>query len=886
MIHTGCGGGYAPSSFVLPGTQRKYPRSRPFSIRHLALDLDLLVEAKKVSGLATLEFERADAGADTLELDAVGFEMGSVKLVVEEEPQNVIWNYDGDRLYIAVPKEVTRATVEIEYSVTPRRGLYFLEPDAEVPNRPRQVWSQCQDQDARYWFPCHDSPDIKMTSELRVSVPEGWVALSNGDLQEEPASTQGERIFHFAFNAPHPSYLLTLVAGEFSILEDRPANLPDGRKVPVTYFVPKGREEDAWRSFSETPALIELFSRVTGVPFPWSRYSQIVVSDFTFGGMENTTATTLYEYSLLSERAAIDVSSTDLVAHELAHQWFGDFVTCRDWSEAWLNEGFATFFEHVAREGRLGRDEYDWGVLTDLEVYLGESNGHYVRPIVSREYQAPIDLFDRHLYQKGGLVLHMLRRELGDQAFWKGVHEYLVRNKEGSVETTDLKRAFEQASGHALDRFFDQWVYQPGHLELEVKASYEQGQLTVTAEQRLAEGATPLSYTFEIEICTSNGEIQRHSRVVNERQASHVVALASRPKWVGIDPDLRIASPLTVEMPSDFNIAALSSAASLRARVLAAQALSKRTDIPSITALRQCLIDDQQPWMLRAECARCLGKIAAPESLSTLAAATRIEHPKVRRAVASALSAFKQLQALEALKPLAVGDESYLVVAEACRSIGNTRQPEALSILRSQLGVDSHADLVRAAVYDGLAALRDSAAIDTLMAGTRYGMPPRGRRAAIAALGALGTERKEREHLEELLSDSDFYIRVEAARALVRLGDPRACAALTRQLNREHEGRVVREIRESLNALGTGGADQVKRLGDEMRQLQRRVEELNARVDRAGQLSSASNGTAVRQATQVAPAKRAKASPQTKKKVKRAVSKPKSKAVSRSRKRR
>ncbi len=838
LIHAVCGGAHAPCSFVLPGTVRQYARSRPFDIRHLSLDLDLLVVEKRVLGVAALDIERVDVDADALQLDAVGFEISSVKLTVNDAPLSTGWKYDGDRLHVAIPKGLQRCTVEVDYGVTPRRGLYFLEPDAVVADRPRQVWSQCQDQDARYWFPCHDAPDAKMTSELRVTVPEGWVALSNGDLLEEPAGTDGVRVFHFGFDAPHPSYLMTLIAGQFSILEDRPALLADGRKVPVLYYVPAGREEDGWRSLSDTPSLIEHFSTVTGVPFPWSRYSQIIVADFTFGGMENTTATTLHEHALLDPRAALDISSVNLVAHELAHQWFGDYVTCRDWSEAWLNEGFATYFEHVAREAQLGRDEYDWGIMADLDVYLDESCSRYTRPIVSREYQAPIDLFDRHLYQKGGLVLHMLRRELGDDAFWKGVNEYLVRHHEGLVETTDLKRAFESSSGRSVDRFFDQWVYQAGHLDLEVKVGFERGLLTVSAEQKLVEGATPRYWTFEIDICTSQGNVRRLSKVVSDRQAAHVLALDERPKWVAFDPEFRVASPVSLDMPADFCIAALAGSKSLRSRVLSAQTLAKRTDIPSVTALRQRLNDLQESWMLRAECARCLGKIPVSESLSTLTAATTMGHPKVRRAVVAALSGFRQPEAFQALRPLATNDESYVVKAEACRSLGHTRHVEALSVLEKNLDEPSHADRVRVGVFDGLAALRNPAALEWVKLGTRYGKSSRGRRAAIAALGVLGRDRRDREHLEDLLEDRDFFVRVAAARALGKFGDSEAAAALTRQLNSEREARVVREIREALATLNSTGTDQVKRLSDEVLTLQRRVDALAARVDRA---SSAPN---------------------------------------------
>lgn len=832
LLHAGCGGSYAPSNFVLSGTVRQYARSRPFSIRHLCLDLDLLVDQKRVAGIAALDLVRTDNDAETLDLDAVGFEINSVTLIVNDETRNVKWNYDGDQLHVAMPRELTRFTIEVDYAVTPRRGLYFLEPDSVIKDRPRQVWSQCQDQDARYWFPCHDAPDSKMTSELRVNVPEGWIAISNGDLLEEPPASGDSRIFHFAFNSPHPSYLLTLVAGEFSVLEDRPAVLPDGRSVPVTYFVPPGREADGWRSFGITPSIIEHFSQITGVPFPWSRYSQIVVSDFTFGGMENTTATTLYEHALLDERAAIDMTSADLIAHELAHQWFGDYVTCRDWSEAWLNEGFATFFEHVEREARLGRDEYDWGVLSDLEVYVSECAAHYSRPIVSREYHAPIDLFDRHLYQKGGLVLHMLRRELGDEPFWKGVHDYLQRNAEGIVETTDLKRALEKVSGHSLDQFFDQWVFQPGHPEIEAKASFERGLLTVTATQKLPDGVAPMLWTFEIDVGLGAESIQRLSKTVTEKQATHVLALSERPDWVAFDPELRIATPVTLDFPPDFCLTTLTKSNSLRARVLAAQALAKRTDIPSVTALRQRLNDSKESWMLRAECARGLGKIAVQESLEALTSATSIAHPKVRRAVVAALASFKQPQAFEALQPIAIDDQSYLVKAEACRSLGYTRRAEALSILERNLNESSHADIVRAAAFDGLAALRDPAAIEQIVAGTRYGTPSRGRRAAISALARLGRSRVDREHLEDLLMDRDFFVRAEAARALAQYGDAQSVPALARQLSLEKEARVIREIREALGALSSTAPAQVRQLNDDVRTLQRRIDEMNARIER------------------------------------------------------
>jgi aminopeptidase N len=405
---------------------------------------------------------------------------------------------------------------------------------------------------------------------------------------------------------------------------DRAALRPDGSSVPVHYYVPPDKREHAARSFGETPRMIELFGRLTGVAYPWARYSQVVVSDFIFGGMENTTATTMYEHVLLDARAALDVTSCDLVAHELAHQWFGDYVTCRDWSHAWLNEGFATFFEHVEREDRLGLDEYEWGVRADLDAYLGEAASRYTRAIVCRDYQGPIDLFDRHLYEKGGLVLHMLRRELGDDLFWRGLRRYLEDNAYGIVETNDLLRALEAVSGRSLERFFDQWVFRPGHPELKVKISWDDGLLAVTAKQTQKAGETAVfAYELEIEVADEAGKLRRHKKSVTLAQDTLVVALPERPAWVAFDPDMRVCAPVTLEAPADFLKKQLEGGKTARVRWTAAEALGRRDDLPSIRALARVLANENEAWMVRSEAARSLGKIRGEDAFRTLSEQAR-----------------------------------------------------------------------------------------------------------------------------------------------------------------------------------------------------------------------------------------------------------------------
>ncbi len=822
----------APRPFALAGTKRVYERARPFAIRHIALDLALHVEDKAISGSATLELSRVDPEATEIALDAVGFTISAVELLVGGKAHKAKHVYDGETLRVTLPREAQTATLRVSYRATPRRGIYFLAPDEHVPGRPNQVWTQCQDEDARHIFPCHDKPHVKQTTELTVTVPAGWYALSNGALESEQPGR-----FHWKMSEPHPSYLFTLVAGEFARIDDKVGDLP------LSYLVPKGREADGKRTFSRTPEMIRHFGELLGVPYPWNKYAQVVVSDFIFGGMENTSATTMYEFILLDERAALDISSDDLIAHELAHQWFGDLVTCRDWSHAWLNEGFATFMEHVDREHHLGRDEYDHGVKGDMEAYFGEAHGRYRRPIVCQDYEAPIDIFDRHLYEKGGAVLHLLRRELGDELFWKGVSAYLKRHQKGVVETRDLMRALEEVSGRSLERFFEQWIFRAGHPELDVKIEHEGELCTVTVKQTQhhagghgAPSGTPDTVTplfafdlaFDLAFEEGKPPVRELRRV---EQASHTFAFhaPSRPRFVVVDPELAVLAEIKLEAPGDMLRNQITSAPTARGRGLAAHGLSRLDDPPSAEALSAALTREDEFWGVRADAAEALGNLRSEEAYATLEKALAVAHPKVRRAVVAALGHFRTAKAAAAITKVALRDPSYLVEAEAARSLGATRQSSAFETLVDILDRPSWADVIRSGAIDGLAALRDERAVPHVIARTRYGVSMRGRRAAILALPKLASDRKARETLEELLDSDNPYVRVDVVRALADLGDAKSRGALHRQLDRDLDGRVRRRIREVLRDLGGAGKRESDRLKDELEALRNEHNELKAR---------------------------------------------------------
>jgi aminopeptidase N len=834
----GGGAGSAGRPFAFASSPRHFERDRPFAIEHIALDLELDFPKRSIRGSASLTLRRVDPDATTVELDAVAFTIAAVTV----DDKNVKYTYDGRLLVVDVPRALEHGKLVVRYEATPRRGLYFLEPDEHVPTRPRQAWTQCQEEDARHIFPCHDKPHVKMTTEACVTVPSGFSVLSNGELAgKEQDAKAGTETFHWRMNDPHPSYLVTIVAGEFAVFGDRVTLAPAPgstvrREVPLTYLVPKGREEDGRRTFGRTPDMVSFFSELTGVPYPWNKYAQVVVSDFIFGGMENTTATTMYEHILLDARAAIDVTSDDLIAHELAHQWFGDYVTCRDWSEGWLNEGFATFMEHVWREKALGRDEYEYSVKHDLSSYLSEAHGRYRRPIVCQDYDSPLDLFDRHLYEKGGLVLHVLRTELGDTLFWKGVSTYLNRHARSIVETRDLLRALEEVSGRSLGRAFEEMVMRPGHPEIEVDVSWDDGVLTCAVKQvQSATDGVPSVFEISLGLAIAGGDGGGEARTervrLKARSDSFAIPCAERPRFVVVDPDMRILGDVTVKAPPDMLRNQLADAKSARGRWLAAHALAKSDDPVTITALAARLADEKEFWGVRAECAEALGRIRAREAFEVLASSTGTVHPKVRRAVVDALGRFRTTAAVDALKPRALRDESYLVEAEAARALGKTRQPAAYEVLLDVMDRPSWADVIASGTIDGLAALRDDRALPHLYARTRYGHPSRVRRAAALAIPKLSTDRRAREHLEDLLDDADPILRIDVVRALSDLGDARSRGALRARAEVDLDARVRRRIKEVVRDLG-GERKQTEQLKEDVEKLQTEHLDLKTRLSR------------------------------------------------------
>jgi aminopeptidase N len=789
--------------FALAGARAHYGPDKVVDVVHIDLQLRPDLAAHTVHGICTTTVVALDRPVASVRLDAIDLQIDSVV----RDGAALPFRSTSDALVVEFPVPLApgeRTAFAVTYRAErPRRGVYFIE-------RPRQAWTQSQDQDARYWFPCFDHPAEKQTTSATVIVPRGLFALANGELVER-RDDGDTTVFRYEQHIPHATYLVTMVVGAYA--EVRQAH----PRLPVWYFVEPGRESDGERAFGNTPRMIDCFEATIGVPYPYARYSQIAVAEFIFGGMENTSATTQTDRTLHDARAHLDFSSDPLVSHELAHQWFGDLVTCRDWSQAWLNEGFATYFEAVWREADLGWDEYLYDVWTLVQQYLDEDGDRYRRPIVCNVYRDPVELFDAHLYQKGGAVLHMLRGELGWDRMQRVLQRYVAGNAGRNVETIDLVRAIEAVTGRNLRGFFAQWIDRGGHPEL--TAGYRWDAETKTAhitidQKQTVDDANP-AYAFDLDIGVLrtppgalatdrgdgplDGELRLRVRIASAHER-FAIPLEAAPQLIRIDPGAYILGTLTYTFDADTNAAIVRSEPSPIGRIRAAKALAKDGSRIAREALAHALAHDPF-WGVAAEVASALGTMRSSTARETLLANVAHPHPKVRRAVADALGAYHDADVATALLGMR-DDESYFVVAAAYAALGKTRDPRALAALTAGIDLPSWNDTIAAGAARGLGECADAGAFAPLNAALD---PARGeglRRAAVRAIARLATlvdavRTQAVDAVERALRDPAHLVRVSAYAACETLADARLLATLDRLAVSESDGRLRRDAAEA-----------------------------------------------------------------------------------------
>src|ERR1700730_9208967 len=433
------------SAIVSLRADEPYARNRNYDLQHSKIILRFDVEQKKVIGevIHTVSTLREDTSK--IEFDAVGLTIQSV--TVNKAPAKFETTAAKLIVPVSAGKVGGKLEIDIRYEGKPTKGLYFILPDKEYPNRPTQIWTQGESEDTRYYLPTYDYPNDRLTTETVLTVPAAWLTVGNGKLMGVTNAANNMKTWTWRESVPSSTYLITVVAGEFDEVKDSLRNLT------VTYYAPKGRGDRLPVNYSRTPAMIELFNKKYGVDYPWEKYGQVMVDDFVAGGMENTSATTNTSSSLKNPKLIPEFPGDEdpLISHELAHQWFGDLVTCKDWGNVWLNEGFATFFEMVWSEEHYSKDQADLERWQTLKKWLDLTN-LYAKPMVRHDFEDSSE-FDGNAYDKGGLVLHMLRHQIGEEPFYRGVKRYLEANRGKNVVTADLIKAIEEANHIDVQHF-------------------------------------------------------------------------------------------------------------------------------------------------------------------------------------------------------------------------------------------------------------------------------------------------------------------------------------------------------------------------------------------------------------------------------------------------
>lgn len=762
-------------------TQR-YAPERTVDLLDLSLDVTPDFKNRRVAGKATLSFQTMLQPVEKLRLDAFDLEVSEVT----GGPKIEFWENTDRALIIRFAKPIPpmrKARISVTYEAEPVKGLYFRTPELGYRKSDMHIWTQGETIEARHWFPCFDAPNDFFTSSIACRVPKDMTVISNGRKTKDSIDPEsGLKIVTWKQEKPHVNYLISLVAGHFRKITEKHGDLS------MSFWTPPSEFAQAANSFRETKQCMEYFEKEIGVPYPWAKYDQVCVQDFNWGGMENTSLSTLNASTLFSLETENIRSSQGLVAHELAHQWFGDLVTCKDWSHIWLNEGFATYYTHLFAGHKDGWDHMLYGLYRDMKSITGRSND--IVPMVNRKYDKPSDMFRKYgymSYSKGSWVLHMIRSQIGPELFRKAIKTYLNRHRHGSVVTENLRVALEETSGRNFDRFFDQYVFHAHHPEFKVQYSWDQktklAKLSVKQEQKVDENV--MLFELDLPIRFKVGD-RTFNRTIPLSKASEdfYFSLPANPQIVRIDPKLTILAKTDFAPPVAMLHAQLTDPDDVVGRLLAVEALGKRKDKTSVEKLKEALAKDTF-YGVRSAASKALRGMDADHSFDALTSSMRQPDARVRRQVVSDIGSFYKPAALTALKKSLAGEKNPAVRASIIRALAGFGDPGASGLIRKALTTDSYRHQLADAAVSALRSQDDPTEIDFLLGVLRKDaakFTSRGYGSGLKTLAYLARNEDEKSSLlrffQKNLGDPNPRIRQGVIDALGELGDTKAIASL------------------------------------------------------------------------------------------------------------
>jgi aminopeptidase N len=579
---------------------------RDNDLLHTKLDLRFDWQKEQVLGKATLHLKPFFYPTDKVVLDAKGFVFH--KITMEGSGQELKHDYDGKQLTVYLGKTYNRNQeykLFIDYTATPSesggsaaitsdKGLFFINPRGEEGDKPQQIWTQGETENNSRWFPTIDKPNERCTQEMYLTVEDRFKTLSNGILVSSKKNNDGTRTDYWKMDMPHAPYLFMVAVGDYAVVKDK------WRGKDVDYYVEPKFEKYARTIFPHTPEMLSFFSDQLGMEYPWQKYSQVVVRDYVSGAMENTTAVIFGEFMQASDRELMDNLQNDkIVAHEMFHHWFGDYVTCESWANLTLNEGFANYSEYLWLEHKYGRDEADFHRLQEMQGYLQSAQGG-IHPLVHFGYEDKENMFDAHSYNKGGLVLHMLRSYVGDEAFFAALNKYLKDNALSDVEGHELRLAFEDLTGEDLNWFFNQWFYSQGHPDLKVEYDYDpdkQAVIVVVEQRQNPENMPPI---FQLPVAIDvyeKGEMKRHEVTINQRKQTFSFPATTDPDLIVFDGEGNLLATVEEEKSLDEYMYQYEHASNFLHRVKALGEIADSQDPRAEDLLKKALND--KFWLLR-----------------------------------------------------------------------------------------------------------------------------------------------------------------------------------------------------------------------------------------------------------------------------------------------
>jgi len=550
----------APRGFAIP----KYNAAATQEWDLLKTELDLRFDwiNEHVLGRAILTLKPYFYPQQFLMLDAKGMEIQSI---TDGSGQDLTFQYNGLKIDIDVNQMFTRdqeIELVIDYvakpsegpiggsaAITSDKGLFFINPRGEEGDKPQQIWTQGETENSSRWFPTIDKPNERMLQKISLTVEDRFITLSNGTKVRSVKTPDGKRTDHWEMNDPHAPYLAMIAVGEFAVVKDK------WKDIELEYIVEKEYEPYAKQIFKHTPEMLDFFSDILDYPYPWDKYSQIITRDYVSGAMENTTAVIFGDFIQKTDRELIDDDNDYIVAHEMFHHWFGDLVTVESWANLTLQEGFANYSEYLWKEYKDGRDAADHHRKTELEGYLGSAMQGGTHPLIHFGYDDKEDMFDGHSYNKGGLVLHMLRKQIGDEAFYAGLNKYLKDNQYTAVEVDELRMAFEDVTGIDLNWFFDQWFHESGHPELMLTYEYDvdSKSIIINAEQQQdPENNAPIFILpVTVSVYDESGKETQFDITLNKREQEISLKYEALPGLIVFDTDDRLLYTKTENKPTE-----------------------------------------------------------------------------------------------------------------------------------------------------------------------------------------------------------------------------------------------------------------------------------------------------------------------------------------------